>query len=154
MATQFQTDPKVSKSENFLRLADFLCRAPLIMLTVIFTLISFRYLSNPVRAAAAAGISFTSPGGITVARIGFAGFPLAFAILALACLVSARRRLAGLYMVLTVAGVVIAVRIFGILLDHSTQSAHLLVPEVVLLALSALAVRLESARLQFEARNE
>ena len=34
------------------------------MMTVIFSLISFKYLSDPVGSAAAAGINFTSPGGI------------------------------------------------------------------------------------------
>jgi hypothetical protein len=123
------------------------------MVTVIFTLISLRYLTDPVRAAAAAGISFTSPGGITVARVGFAAFPLSFAILALSCLTSPRRLLAGLYMVVTVVCVVMAVRIFGILLDHSaSESARLLVPETVLLALSVVAIRLESGRLRREGR--
>jgi hypothetical protein len=132
------------------RIAAVLRLAPLVMMTVIFTLVSFRYLSDPVHATAAAGISFTSPGGITVARVGFAGFPLSFAILAFTCLISARRRLAGLYMVLTVASVVIAVRTFGILVDHSTESARLLGPEAVLLILSLTAVRFETARLQRE----
>jgi len=52
-------------------------RAPLVMMTVVFTLISFRYLHDPVHAAGAVGISFTSPGGIVIARVGFAAFPLA-----------------------------------------------------------------------------
>jgi hypothetical protein len=129
----------------------FLRRAPLVMVTVIFTLISARYLSDPIRAAAAVGISFTSPGGITVARVGFAAFPLAFAILAFSCLISARRLLAGLYMVLTVVAVVIAVRILGMALDHSaSQSARLLAPEFVLLTLSVIAIRLESGRRRAE----
>lgn len=135
-----------SKPSGSLRIVFFLRRAPLLMVTIIFTLISVRYLSDPVRAAAAVGISFTSPGGITVARVGFAAFPLSFAILAFSCLISTRRLLAGLYMVLTVAAVVIAVRILGIALDHSTESARLLAPEFVLLTLSLVAIRLESAK--------
>ena len=133
------------------RIAPIVSRVPLIMLTGIFTLISVRYLLRPVQEAAAVGITFSSPGGITVARVGFAGFPLAFAILALACLVSSRRLLAGLYMALTLDSVVMAVRVFGILLDHSTQSAHLLIPEAVLLVLSLIAIRLEAARRHREA---
>jgi hypothetical protein len=128
------------------RIDPILRRAPLVMMTAIFTLISVRYLVRPVQEAAAVGISFTSPGGIAVARVGFAGFPLAFAILAFTCLISTRRLLAGLYMVLTLVSVVIAVRIFGIVLDHSTQSARLLIPEAVLLVLSVVAIRLEESR--------
>ncbi len=125
------------------RLAGVLRTAPLVMTTVIFTLISFRYLAHPVRAAAEAGIAFTSPGGITIARVGFAAFPLSLAILAFASLISPRWRLAGLYMVLTVDSAVMAVRILGFWLDHSTASAPLLVPEAVLLTLSVIAIRLE-----------
>ncbi|MBZ5683202.1 MAG: hypothetical protein LAO24_24185 [Acidobacteriia bacterium] len=135
------------------RVSVILRRAPLVMVTMIFTLISLRYLADPVRAAAAAGISLTSPGGITVARVGFAGFPLSFAILAFTCLISTRRLLAGLYMVLTVVAVVTAVRILGILLDHSaSESARLLAPESVLLTLSVIAIRLESSRRRAEVK--
>lgn len=133
------------------RITPIISRVPLVMLTGIFTLISVRYLLRPVQEAAAVGITFSSPGGITVARVGFAGFPLAFSILALACLVSSRRLLAGLYMALTLDSVVMAVRAIGILLDHSTQSAHLFIPEAVLLILSLIAIRLEAARQQREA---
>jgi hypothetical protein len=140
-----------AKAGNSSRLGDVLLRAPLVMMTIIFTLISFRYLAHPVSSAAEVGISFTAPGGITIARVGFAAFPLALASLAFTSLISARWRLAGLYMVLTVDSVVMAVRILGFWLDHSTASARLLAPETVLLILSLLAIRLESARLRREA---
>ena len=82
MVTSAHSYPVTTKSAGASRLGAVIRRAPLIMMTVIFSLISFRYLSNPVGGAAAVGISFTSPGGVTIARVGFAGFPLAFAILA------------------------------------------------------------------------
>ena len=53
-------------------------------------------------------------------------------------------------MVLTVDSVVMAVRIVGFWLDHSITSAPLLAPEAVLLTLSIIAIRLESARLRGE----
>jgi len=111
-----------ARAGNSSRLAGVLRRAPLVMTTVIFTLISFRYLAHPVRAAAEAGIAFTSPGGITIARVGFAAFPLSLAILAFTSLFSTRWRLAGLYMVLTADSVVITVRVLGFWLDHSTAT--------------------------------
>ena len=129
------------------RIARVFRRVPLVMFTAIFIMISFRYLVHPVHYAAEAGISFTSPGGITIARVGFAAFPLSFAILALTALLSTRWRLGGLYMVLTVDCAVMAVRIVG-QLDHSTASARLLVPEAVLLILAVVAIRLESAWLR------
>jgi len=98
------------------------------MFTIIFTIISLRYLVNPGHYAAEAGISFTSPGGITIARVGLAALPLSFAILDLISLLSSRWRLAGLYMVLTVDSVVMAVRVLGFQLDHSTASARMLIP--------------------------
>jgi hypothetical protein len=53
-----------------------LIRLPMIALTVVLILIAFRYLVYPVRTAAAAGIVFTSPGGLTVGRVGFGAFHL------------------------------------------------------------------------------
>src|SRR5579864_2092186 len=113
MATSVQGYATKTNAGVFSRLSPILRRVPLVMVTVIFTMISARYLSDPVREAAKVGISFTDPGGITVARVGFAGFPLAIAILTFSCLFSPRRLLAGQFLVLTVDGVVTLVRIFG-----------------------------------------
>ena len=148
MSTATQAYPAQMNSGGASRLAAVFRRIPLVMFTFIFTMISLRYLVNPVHYAALAGISFTSPGGITIARVGFAAFPLSFAVLALITLLSGRWRLGGLYMVLIVNSVVMAVRILGFQLDHSTASAHLLIPETFLLILTIVAIRLESATLQ------
>ncbi len=148
MSIAMNSHPAATKDANSSRIAAVVRRAPLAMMTVIFTLISFRFLVHPVRSAAEAGISFITPGGITIARVAFVAFPLALAMLAFSSLISARWRLAGLYMVLTVDSVVMAVRILGFWLDHSTASAPLLAPEAVLLALVVVAIRLESAWLE------
>ena len=121
-------------------------RAPLVMVTVIFGLIALRYLTDPIEAASKAGITFTSPGGVTVARVGFAAFPLAFSVIVFSCLLSRRHLLAGLYMVLILSGIVMAVRILGMVLQHSSETAVLLVPEMVLMTLSIIGLRLELAR--------
>lgn len=147
---RYSTEGKTSVSSRF---AAVLRRAPLVMMTVIFTMISARYLLNPVHSAAIQGIVLTTPGGVTVARIGFGAFPLALAILAFSCLISTRRLLAGLYMVFTVISVVIAIRLAGIVVDHSAHEAvRLLLPEFVLLTLSVIALCLESARRRAEAQ--
>lgn len=148
MSTAAQTYSAGVNPGGSSRIAAVFRRVPLVMITAIFTMISLRYLVNPVHYAAEAGISFTSPGGITIARVGFAAFPLSIAILALTALLSTRWRLGGLYMVLTVDCAVIAVRILGIQLDHSTASAKLLIPETFLLILAIVAIRLESAWLR------
>ncbi len=145
MAASANAYPENVNSRKAGWLASVLRRAPLIMMTVIFTMISFRNLVQPVHSAAAEGIAFTSPRGVAIARIGFGALPLALAILALASLVSARWRLAGLFMVLTVDGVVILVRTLGMWLDQSSATAGLLAPEFVLLALAINAIRLESS---------
>ena len=145
MSTATQAYTAQTNPGGLSRLAAVFRRLPLVMFTFIFTMISLRYLVNPVHYAAVAGISFTSANGITIARVGFAALPLSFAILALISLLSTRWRLGGLYMVLTVDSVVMAVRILGFSLDHSTASARLLIPETILLILTIVAIRLESS---------
>jgi hypothetical protein len=120
----------------------------MVSLTVVLFLISCRYLFNPVAQAAAVGITFTSPEGITVARVGFAGFPLAFAAFFVTCLFSQRRILDGLRTEVILLGIVIAVRVLGMVLTHSTGTAKLLVPEFVMASLCILGIRLEIARLR------
>lgn len=148
MVTSAHSYPAARRPTRSSLVPAILRRVPLVMMTVVFTLISFRNLSNTVAAAAAVGISFTSPEGITILRVGFGAFPLALAILACVSLVSARWRLAGLYMVLTVDSVVIAVRALSIVTVHSAASARLFAPEAVLLILSMVAIRLESGAIR------
>lgn len=129
-------------------------RVPLIIMAFAFTAIAVRYMTTPVQAAAAAGITFTSADGITVARVGFAGFPFALALLALFCLISDRRILFGLVIALTVLSVIIVTRAIGIALDHSGMAnARLFVPEGVMTGLTIIAMRIELQRRQ-EARQE
>ena len=124
-------------------------RMPLVMMTVLFTLIAGRYMLHPVQAAAAVGISFTSPNGITVARVGFAAFPLSLALLALLCLISRKRLLLGLHMAIIILAVVMLVRAVGVALDHSgLEGARLLVPEVFMTVITLLAIRFERQRIR------
>ena len=134
--------PKVQRS---LAVAVF-TRLPIFALSAILFMIALRYMISPVQTAASAGISFTSPGGITVARVGFAGFPLAFVTLFLNSVFSQRRLLSGLRTELMLLAIVIGVRLFGMALAHSIETAKLLIPEVVLAVLCTLAIRLESDR--------
>lgn len=128
------------------RLVAIFTRVPMVGLTIVLTLIAIRYLANPVQAGSAAGIAFTSPGGITVARVGFAGFPLAFGAFFLSCLFSQHRLLSGLRTELTLLGIVMGVRLLSMALAHSAETAKLLVPEAVMAVLCVLAIRLEINR--------
>lgn len=123
-------------------------RVPMVALTAILLMIALRYLVTPVQSAAAAGISFTSPGGLTVVRIGFAAFPLAFVGLFLGSLFSRRRLLSGLRIELLLLAVVVGVRVLGMALAHSSETAVLLIPEVVLALLCMFAIRLETHRIK------
>lgn len=137
--------PQALKSKTS-RLTAIFTRVPMVSLSIVLTLIAFRYLVNPVQAASEAGITFTSPSGITVARVGFAGFPLAFAAFFVTCLFSPRRILDGLRTELMLLGIVIGVRALGMVLTHSSETAKLFAPEFVIAALCALAIRVELNR--------
>lgn len=135
----------IGRSTNSLTVAVF-TRLPMAALTAILLMIALRYLINPVQAGAAAGIAFTSPGAITVARVGFAGFPLAFATVFLSSLFSRRYFLAGLRTELMLLAIVIGVRSLAMVTAHSTETAKLLLPEFVLAVLCTFAIRLEADR--------
>jgi len=114
---------------------------------LIFTLISLRFIPDPVRAAAASGVTLSSPMGVAIARIGFGAFPLGCAAYAIMCLVSTQRLLAGLTFVSTMVSVVLAVRILGIAVDHTVGGASVpLAAEILLLALSVFGLSAEMAR--------
>jgi hypothetical protein len=123
-----------------------LIRSPIIALSFVFVMIAMRYLFDTVNAAAAAGIVFTSAGGMTVARVGFAAFPLGFAVYFVTSLFSPRRILAALRTELTLLGIVIAVRLLGMAAAHSLETARLLLPEVVISVLCIVAIRAERHR--------
>lgn len=144
IAHDYSKPAKATSSPGF---GIWISRLPLIAVTAIFTVIGLKFLISPVSSAAAQGISFTSNVGITVARIGFSAFPLAFAIITLSCLVSKQRLLTGLYIVVTVIAVALVVRVFGMIVDNSVkESMHVLAPEVVVGVLSVVGLNLEKNR--------
>src|SRR5262245_40581998 len=118
MSTLAHDYQKQAKPASLPRFAGWITRFPLVVATLLFTAIAAKFLFDPVHSAGAQGISFTQGVGITVARIGFGAFPLAFAIITLGCLVSKNRLLTGLYIVFTVVTVALLVRIFGMVADN------------------------------------
>lgn len=134
---------------RFWKISPWLVRAMLAPPTLIFGLIASRYLFHPVQAATAVGISFVTPLGMTIARVGFGAFPLACSLFTLSCLLSSRRLLTGLGFVATVMGVVLVVRVFGMLADGTIeQNMHLVIAEVVFLVLMLAGVVIERGRRQ------
>jgi len=138
--------PQPLQSSASSRAAAIFTRVPMVALTFVLTMIALRYLFHPIEAASAVGIAFSSPEGITVARVGFAGFPLAFAAFFLSCLFSQKRLLSGLNTELSLLAIVIGVRLLSMATLHSSGTAKLLAPEAVMAALCLFAIRLERNR--------
>ena len=122
-------------------------RVVLLAATVIFTLISLRYLINPVAAANEFKISLGTSTAITNIRVGFGAFPLGFAIIVFSCLISTRRLLSGLFFVGTIIAVVTVVRIYGAVVDGTTTATlKVLRPEIAMSILSVVGIILEMRR--------
>jgi hypothetical protein len=133
----------------FWRIAPWLPRLLLLLATVLFSLIGFRYLGDPVNNAASDSIVLGSVMAISRVRVGFGGFPLALSFILLGCLVSSRRLLTGLAVLATTVAVITVARLVGIAIDGPAEEAvKLLRVEIVLLALSVAAIFLEHARLR------
>jgi hypothetical protein len=133
----------------FWRAAPWLPRILLLLATVLFFLIGFRYLGDPVNKAAADSIVLGSVMAISRVRVGFGGFPLALSLILLGCLLSRKRLLTGVTVLATTVGVVTAARLVGIAIDGPAEEAlKLLRVEIILLALSVAAIFLERARLR------
>jgi hypothetical protein len=131
----------------FWRVAPWFPRVLLTLATVLFFLIGFRYLGDPVNRAASDSIVLGSVMAISRIRVGFGGFPLALSLVLLGCLLSSRRVLTGLGVLATTVAVVTVARLVGIAIDGPAEEAlKLLRVEIILLALSVAAIFLERAR--------
>jgi hypothetical protein len=112
-------------------------------------MIALRGLVDPVGSSAVHAITLGSAAGVTVARVGFGGFPLAFAVILLGCLVAERRLLTGLASLLVVATVITAARLLGLALDGPAPfTLRVLKPELALIVASAFALGFERRRRQ------
>ena len=140
---------KESKMDKLIRLAPWISRIVLFGATLVFAMIGMRYITDPVGASAATGVSLGSSLATTTIRVGSGAFPLGFAIFTSACLLSARRLLAGVSLVAVVVTTAIVVRILGMIADGPTaESSRLFIPESVMLALSLSGLLLERLRRQ------
>ena len=132
---------------NFWKFSPWLSRLIILAVASLFTMISLKFVFNPQQAAANSGIIIQPGLGFTNTRAGFGGFPLGFAAILVFCLFSARRLLAALSSIATVATVILAVRLYGAAQDATFGlSAHLLIPETVLLIIALLGVVMETRR--------
>lgn len=110
---------------------------------LLFFRVGWKYLTDPVQTVSASRMSLGSPAAITDVRTEGAIF-LALAVLTLASALSARRLHAGLVLVATVVGFAAGARLLGLWTDgHAGETVFKLVPEMLLLLLSALGIFLE-----------
>jgi hypothetical protein len=132
---------------GFWKISPWLSRLIILGVAGLFTTISLKFIFNPLQAAANAGISIEPGLGFTNTRAGFGGFPLGFAVILVFCLFSSRRLLAALSAIATIAAVILSVRLYGAAQDATfSQSAHILLPETVLLVISLVGAVLEMKR--------
>ena len=132
---------------SFWKLSPWISRFIIVAVAGLFTMISLKFVFDPRAAAANSGIIIEPGLGYTNTRAGFGGFPLGFAAILIFCLFSSRRLLAALSSIATVAAVILAVRLFGAAQDATFgQSAHLLIPEALLLVISLLGAVMETKR--------
>jgi len=115
--------------------------------TFIMTTIALRNLRDPIGATMPIGIVLSSPTAITFARVGLGGFPLGLAVALFGCLISTRRLLVGVSLLLAVIGAVTVARIQGLVMDGVTSyNVQRLRPEIALLILSTIGIALERRR--------
>jgi hypothetical protein len=137
----------------FWKVSPWISRLIILAVAGLFIMISVKFVFDPQQAAANAGITIQPGLGTTNTRAGFGGFPLGFAVILVFCLFSSRRLLAALWSIATVAGVILCVGLYGAAVDSTfSESAHPLIPEMLILAASALGAMIEARRCRREAK--
>ena len=122
-------------------------RLLLLAATLVMTMIAVRTLRDPIGSTLPLGIALNSPTAVTVARVGFGGFPLGFAAALAASLTSSKRLLGGLLLLATIMTAATFARIQGIVLDGATPyNLALLRPELAFCVLSVAGIVLERRR--------
>ena len=122
------------------RVVPWVSRAVLIAVLTVLTLISSKFIGNPVDAAAASDMTLGSPLAITNMRASFGAFPLGCALFVLVCLFTSGLRRTGLLFVALIIGTALVVRIFGIVADGTlAASLRVTIAEAVMLSLSLAA---------------
>ena len=122
------------------RIAPWISRVVLVFALTVLALISRKFISSPVDAAAASDMTLGSPLAITNMRASFGAFPLGCALFVAVCLFTSSLRKTGLVFVALIVGTALAVRVFGVVADGTlAESLRVLIAETVLLGLSLAA---------------
>ena len=112
------------------RIAPWISRVVLVFALTVLALISRKFISSPVDAAAASDMTLGSPLAITNMRASFGAFPLGCALFVAVCLFTSSLRKTGLVFVALIVGTALAVRVFGIVADGTlAESLQVLIAE-------------------------
>jgi hypothetical protein len=123
------------------RISPWLTRCVLLFAAFLFSMIGRKYISDPVAAVRDSGMVLSTPMALTTARASFGAFSLACGTVVLACLISGRRNRLGLWFVVIVIGIVLAVRLYGIVEDGTfRENQRVLTAETVLLSITVIAL--------------
>jgi len=132
------------------RIAPWISRVVLVFALTVLGLISRKFISSPVDAAAASDMTLGSPLAITNMRASFGAFPLGCALFVAVCLFTSSLRKTGLVFVALIVGTALAVRVFGVVADGTlAESLRVLIAETVLLGLSLAAYAGERLAVRF-----
>lgn len=136
------------------RIAPWLGRLILLVVAVLFSVLAWPVLVDPVREATAHGVSIASAEALSRVRIAFGAIPLASAMIAFLCLLWPGRVLTGLYFVLIWVGVITVVRIIGVTINGPSDfDLRVLRPEIIILALTVLSIFIERAKQRRELKD-
>ncbi|MFL5297630.1 MAG: hypothetical protein ACJ798_14710 [Phenylobacterium sp.] len=121
---------------------NWLPRLVLAAAVLLYLMIGAKFVLDPDGAATQSGLRMAAAVGRTNVRAGLGGFPLGIAATLAFCLVAPARTVAGLRLAAGITGAVLAVRLAGAAADGALiESARLLAPETLVVALSLLAAR-------------
>jgi hypothetical protein len=130
------------------KLAPWLVRLIVAAVAALFAMIGFKFAFDPQHSAASSGVSIVSSVGITNIRAGFGGFPLGLALILIYSLFSTHRLRTALGLIVIMAAAILSVRLYGAIADRTlAESAHLLIPEAVILMAALLGGVLEARRI-------
>lgn len=123
------------------RLSPWFTRLVLLSATLLFAMIGRKYVFDPVAAVRDAGIGLNTPMALTTMRASFGAFPLACSASILVCLLSTRRNRIGLWFIAILIGIVLAVRLYGIVEDGTLrENRPVLIAETVLFSVTVAAL--------------
>ena len=150
--TAAETRPKTNMragQKATLRFVPALARFSLGGMAVLFALVSWKFMSDPINNGAAHHILVSSGAGKTNLRVGFGALPLASALTFMFCAMAEHRRVFGLALAATMMGVVVGARTIGVLIDgEAASSAPELVVGTAIFVVLLFTLVLESGRRQ------